>query len=504
VAPDGNVGVATSKSPTLGRQTSRAAVWSGLSSIVLRVGSLLVGIVAARLIAPEQFGVFAVALTVHAIIINASDLGVSAYIVRFPGDLGRVAPTVTALAIMSSTVLAAAMIFAAPLVATALGAPTATGAVRVMSLTVVVSGVVAVPGALLVREFKQDKRFYSEVAGFVVSTGLLVVLALDGGGSMALAWSRLGGHLVAAVLTVVFAGRYFRLSLDLDVVPNVLRFGVPLIGASFVGFAVGNVDYIVIGRALGPEPLGLYFLAYNVGSWPYALLTAVVAGTAMPAFLRLRRKPNQLPAFISSTVVLLSLLAAPSSALIVALSGPLVESLYGQRWAPAATTLAATALYGALRVPADLFTNVIIAAGRTRALLVINLIYLVTLLALLVVGVTRWGILGAGVAHVVAIAVILLPGLLVVLRSEGLVRSPGSYVPVLVPILTASIAASVAWVAAGLFDSSLAGLVVGAFLGMATYALLTLRWSLRVWRRTRTLWDEHEAEQISAQLPLSA
>jgi lipopolysaccharide exporter len=219
--------------------------------------------------------------------------------VRFPGDLGRVAPTVTTLAIMSSTVLAAAMIFAAPLVATALGAPAATGAIRVMSLTVVVSGVVAVPGALLVREFKQDKRFYSEVAGFVVSTGLLVVLALDGGGSMALAWSRLGGHLVAAVLTVVFAGRYFRLSLDLDVVPNVLRFGVPLIGASFVGFAVGNVDYIVIGRALGPEPLGLYFLAYNVGSWPYALLTAVVAGTAMPAFLRLRRKPNQLPAFCS-------------------------------------------------------------------------------------------------------------------------------------------------------------------------------------------------------------
>ena len=52
---------------------------------------------------------------------------------------------------------------------------------------------------------------------------------------------------------------------------SVLRFGVPLVASSFLGFLIGNVDYITIGRLLGAESLGMYYLAYNVGSWPYII-----------------------------------------------------------------------------------------------------------------------------------------------------------------------------------------------------------------------------------------
>src|SRR5262245_49791925 len=79
---------------SLGRDLKRGATWSSLSSVSLRLGTFVMGIVAARLIAPEQFGVFTVALTVHAIVINISDIGVGAYLVRYRGDPRRVAPTV--------------------------------------------------------------------------------------------------------------------------------------------------------------------------------------------------------------------------------------------------------------------------------------------------------------------------------------------------------------------------------------------------------------------------
>src|SRR3954463_14694328 len=106
----------------LGLQMTRAATWSSLGSIALRLGNFAVGIVAARLIAPDQFGVFAVALTVHAIIVNVGDIGVSAYIVRRRGALDAVGPTVTTLALGSTALLAAAMAATAPWLATALGA----------------------------------------------------------------------------------------------------------------------------------------------------------------------------------------------------------------------------------------------------------------------------------------------------------------------------------------------------------------------------------------------
>ena len=74
--------------------------------MVLRVGSFLTGVLVARLVAPEEFGVFTVALTVHAVVVNISELGVGSYLVRHEGKPDRVAPTVAAIALISSTILA--------------------------------------------------------------------------------------------------------------------------------------------------------------------------------------------------------------------------------------------------------------------------------------------------------------------------------------------------------------------------------------------------------------
>ena len=256
---------------SLGREMGRAAAWSSVSSLVLRFGTFAVGIVAARLIAPDQFGVFAVALTVHAIIVNVGDIGVSAYIVRRRGDLDAVGPTVTTLALGSTALLASAMAATAPWWQPRWARRTLQRPIRVLSLTVLLSGMSSVPGAVLTREFRQDKRFLADLSNFVASTAVLVALALVGGGAVALAASRVAGQLVSTVVMVVASPKRWLPGLDGRVMRSVLRFGVPLVASSFLGFLIGNVDYITIGRLLGAESLGMYYLAYNVGSWPYVI-----------------------------------------------------------------------------------------------------------------------------------------------------------------------------------------------------------------------------------------
>jgi hypothetical protein len=74
----------------------RGLAWSAASNLILRFGSLAVGIVLARLLTPEQFGVYAVALTVQAVLITFADLGLSAGLV-VSDDPDREVPTVAAL-----------------------------------------------------------------------------------------------------------------------------------------------------------------------------------------------------------------------------------------------------------------------------------------------------------------------------------------------------------------------------------------------------------------------
>ena len=63
------------------------------------------GIVLARLLVPEDYGVYAVALVALNGLLSMNELGVSLAIVRRPGDVSRIAPTVKTLALGSSLVL---------------------------------------------------------------------------------------------------------------------------------------------------------------------------------------------------------------------------------------------------------------------------------------------------------------------------------------------------------------------------------------------------------------
>ena len=74
---------------------------------------------------------------------------------------------------------------------------------------------------------------------------------------------------------------------DRPVARDLLKFGIPLTGSSFLVFAMLNVDYLVVGRELGTVALGYYALAFNLSSFPWNMLSTAVRPIAVPAFAAL-------------------------------------------------------------------------------------------------------------------------------------------------------------------------------------------------------------------------
>ena len=71
---------------------------------VLTLGTLGIGIVLARVLGPESFGTFAVALVALMAVLSFNELGVSLAIVRWPGDPARIVPTVNTISAAGSVV----------------------------------------------------------------------------------------------------------------------------------------------------------------------------------------------------------------------------------------------------------------------------------------------------------------------------------------------------------------------------------------------------------------
>ncbi len=458
--------------PGLGPQIGRGLAWSSVNSLVLRLGSFAVGIVLARLLAPEQFGAFAIALAVQAILMTLADLGMSADLIR-SAEPARKAPTVASLGIASGALLAVTMALSGQGVAELLGSPDSGPVISVMAVSLLLAGAGVVPYAALQRRFAQKELFGIAVSDFVIGTALTVILILAGWGVMGLAVGRLVSQSVALVLQFVLAGEKVRFGFDRSVAPEVLAFGLPVAGANMLSWVLLNVDNVAISRLAGPVALGFYFLAFNVSNWPMSALGQVVRSISIPAFARLARgNTDKSFAAILGPTWAVSLLAG---LMLAVLAQPVIELVYGTVWLSAVPILAWLGLFGALRTLFDLAASYLLARGASRPVLVVQILWIAALIPAVLFGIQAGGTPGVAIAHLATAAVVVCPAYAVALRRSGAdVRAVAAR---LWPPLAAAVPAGGAAMAAlGWAPTPLTGLLAGGLTGTAVYSLLLGRW----------------------------
>ena len=471
-------------------QVAKSTAWSGSGAVVLRLGQLVVGIIAARVMVPEDFGLFAIAMIVYGVVMNVSDLGTGAALIREQERLEEFAPTAVTLSLLTSLALTALMFVGAAPLATALGGQGSTLAIQVMSLVVLLAGPTAVPAALMTRDFRMDLRFWADLVHFVVSSAVMLVLAIMGYGVMALAWSRVAGQVSSAVVLLVLSPRLHRPGFRPDAARHLLRFGWPLIGTNLVGYTLGNVDAMVIARTIGPAPLGSYTLASNVSAWPLGLLTPILMNVGLPLVSRARATLQLLNRTVGLCMALLAGSYFFGSTMIAALADPLVAALYGPKWTAAAPVLVVLAEVGFLRGFLSLMGVILIASDATVYQLWLHLIWVAALVPAVILGVFLAGTQGAAIAQLVVAAFILAPvSVLFARRASGMGVRPLVRATVY-PVVCSIVAAAVAHVLAGLVADPWASLLLGGLGGCALYAGLVQRWARRAYADARALVAE--------------
>lgn len=451
----------------------RGLVWSTASNVVLRLSNLLVGVIMARLIAPEEFGIFAVALTVWLVLGAVAEFGLGADLVR-RNDYERHLPTVATAAAALSTLLAVGMWLGAPAIAALFGSPEATGVVQLMAIPMALTGFSVVPAALLQRQMRQGTIFAIDGSALAVSTALTVACALAGAGPASLAIGRIGGQSLTVLLQYVAVRRWPVFGWNREVAGEATAFGLPLAFANVISWLIISIDNLLVARLLGSTELGLYALAFSVASWPMSVAGQSVRVIALPAFSRL--DSDWLRGRVMVRVSGLIWAVSGLTALGLAFMAPQVVSVvYGDRWAPAAAAIAPLAIFGAFRVIFDLSATYLIACGLTRQVAIVQAVWLVALVPAMIAGVHIAGLAGAGWAHVVVAVAIVLPAYLIFLhRARVHIRL--FLRAWIVPTVAGIPLALALWAITVNIGSNLLALTTAAAAAVLLYAVPMARW----------------------------
>ena len=386
VPPPDNPPPLRSKSPApgLGRAAASGVKWTGLQAVGVKAVTLVGQVVLGYLLVEEEFGLFALALTVTMLTALVERMGLREVLIQRGRRIDLWMPIAVPFALavgLSETVLVLAV---APLAAWAYGAP---GLVTVM----VVLSLQGPPRALAVTaeaKLRTQLRFrplaMTEGVVAVVSTLLMAGLAFGGFGALSLAIPRP----VAAVLRAVMLWRLARPK----ILPRLYLSRWKLLAGSSSLLLLGNFlviltqqgDYMLLGLYHDERVVGLYFFAFALSMQAMQLVLANIGGVFLPILSQLRDDPARQAAAYLRAMRLLAAVAIPVGALQAAVADPLFRIVFPARWEPAIPIFQVLSLAVGFAAIASSAGSLLYAQGRFSAKVTLNVLHVVLFAALVV------------------------------------------------------------------------------------------------------------------------
>jgi len=366
---------------------------------------LVVTVALTRLLAPEAFGLLAMALVFTQLASMLGDLGLGPALIQ-KADLQRkhvtTAFTVTAIVGVILAALFAGLSFP---VAAFYEHEEVQPVLAALAVTYLLRGFVGVPRDLLRRAM--DFKGLALVSLTAVASGGVVgiVMAVSGAG----VWALVGQVLVEGVVStlgVLLAARRNPMSrpafgFDSDALRDLAHFGIFVTGTRLAYYATTNADNLVVGKVLGAASLGLYNLAYRLMLLPILKVADVVATVSMPAMATIQNDTPRLRQAVQRAIGHIGLVCFPVSVGFAVVAPALVPAVFGDRWLGAVVCVQILALNGVRLAIGRMNGTVYEATGRPAwDLGVLSFSLIVYVLAFLT-GV-KWGIEGVAWAYTLA------------------------------------------------------------------------------------------------------
>lgn len=336
-----------------GRAVSQRVVHAGFWSLAARGSTRLLGVVRtvvlARLLAPDDFGLFGIALVVLSFLINFSNTGLQAAVIQKKGDVADYLDTVWTVHLLRGAALGAVLIITAPLIAQFFGESAATPLLRVLGISIFLQ-FLANPGTLhYLRELELRKQFVLLVSG----NGADFLVAVIGAIVLRSAWALMLGLLANKVVVLVLSYAMHpyrpRFRLRWTQVRELSGFGRWVFLTNLLLFLAYRGDSAIIGKFLGPAALGTYMLTLTIAEIATVEFSRVIGEVTFPLYARVQ---DQLEKVRRAYVISVDVIASgtiPVAVLLGVVAEPLVRVALGDRWLAVAPLLAPVALSGAIR-----------------------------------------------------------------------------------------------------------------------------------------------------------
>ncbi|HKO41873.1 MAG TPA: oligosaccharide flippase family protein [Pyrinomonadaceae bacterium] len=351
-------------------RTLSGARWMASSALAGRIIGFVRAIILARLLVPDDFGVFSMAVTVVGAFEALTRLGLEQSVIasRYSnsGALGLHLDTAWTVEIVKRIAMAVVLTLAAPSSARFYGVDELRVVLPVFGAVLIIQGLQNIGLFILRRQLSFKKILWHESITLTITALASILLAVFVRRDVwALVWGELIGAAAGVFTSYALFPRWPRLALARSALSRIFGFGKHALVIGIAAYITTTADNIVVGRLLGAAALGAYALAYNVISMSSIAVADVFNKVTLPAYAELSaERPEKIADAFAKVFAWSAAVLAVITAMLWVCAEELVAVMYGEKWALAGTALKILSVLGFVRGIVLVISSLLLGIGR--------------------------------------------------------------------------------------------------------------------------------------------
>lgn len=359
---------------SLKKQTVRGVGWSFADSMLGQGITFIVGLVLARLLSPDEYGLIGIIMIFITVFNSIVDSGFSNALIRKNDATDKDYNTMFIVNLGVSIVLFVVLFFVSPLIAQFFQRDELTALCRVMGFVVILNALSIVQNTVLTKrlDFKTKTKasFISSVASGIIG----IAMAYAGYGVWALVGQQISRQLLNTLCLWFFNRWWPNFKFSIDSFREMWHFGWKLLVSGIIDQTWTEIYQVVIGKCYTPATLGLYTRACQFSRICSSNLTSIIQRVSYPALSKMQDDKARLKSGYKRVIKTTMLV---SFTLMLGLAGcakSLILVLIGERWIECVPILQVICFSGMLYPLHALNLNMLQVQGRSDLFLKLEII----------------------------------------------------------------------------------------------------------------------------------
>ncbi len=380
-------------------------VWSAADAFLGQGVTFLVGLILARLLSPEEYGLIGIVTIFTTILLGFVDSGFSNSLIRKIHVTDDDYCTLFIVNMVMSVLMCILLYVFAPTIALFFNKPQLIPLVRVMGLLLIFQGLSIVQMTILSRRIDFRTKTKASVVSAVFSGLIGISMACLGYGVWSLVAQQLSRQLLYSIALWILNKWHPRLRFNVESFRYMWGFGWKLMLSGFLDRLWNQLNQVVVGKFYNPHMLGQYTKSTEFAGLFSSNFTSIIQRVSYPVLSKVQDDRKRMVHAYRKVIKTTMFVTAITMISMGAVSEPLIYCLIGPQWVETAKFLPFICISMSLYPLHAINLNMLQVQNRTDVFLFLEIIKKIISIIPLVLGIfigIYWMLVGGIVIGIIS------------------------------------------------------------------------------------------------------